>query len=487
MRCFKKSFCFVLALLFIFSVTVNTVFAEEYQETVKVVLDGRQLSFDVQPVLIQSRTLVPMRAIFEALGAEIQWDGKTGTVTAAKEDISSLTTVKLQVGSKDAVVTRKYSENKSTSSKTIKLDVPSIIIDNRTMVPARFVAETLGAKVDWDPGSRTVYIKSLENVITGIIREALEDSSEKINLPANDSMNSKIVLYFAEKVLKSNAELNYVDNYLFYTYSKNGETYNELKFNYFYTRDRVVQMKMEADNKAEEIVKSLIQPDMTEFEKELVLHDYIVTHTKYDYDNVQNGTIPNESYTAYGVLVKGTGVCQGYSAAINLLMGKVGIESACITGSAGGINHAWNIVKIDEKYYHLDATWDDPVPDGGDKVYYSYFNLTDKQIALNHSWDSNESYPVCDSTESNYFYKNNMVVKNYEDFYNILNSSVKQKKEKVVMKIIDYDEKTYDLYDTLSKINNDNAGLDYYVSRWGYSVDRNMSIIFIQDIEYTNR
>ncbi|MEW6573430.1 MAG: stalk domain-containing protein [Bacillota bacterium] len=103
---------------------------------IAVLVDGERLSCDVPPVIEQGRTLVPLRAIFEALGATVDWDGTTRTVTGRK----GTTTVKLVVGQKTAYV----------NGEAVTLDVPARIISGRTMVPLRFVGESLGARVEWD-------------------------------------------------------------------------------------------------------------------------------------------------------------------------------------------------------------------------------------------------------------------------------------------------------------------------------------------------
>ena len=111
-----------------------------------VVLNGRRLDFDVSPQIINGRTLVPLRAIFEELGAKVDWDGSAQKVTATKDD----TEVVLIIGSKSPTV----------NGKVISIDQPGIIINGRTLVPLRFISETLGASVKWDGGTKTVTITS---------------------------------------------------------------------------------------------------------------------------------------------------------------------------------------------------------------------------------------------------------------------------------------------------------------------------------------
>lgn len=111
---------------------------------ITVTLNGDKIDFDVQPQLINDRTMVPLRKIFEAMGAYVDWYGDTQTVVATKDD---------------KVVTAKIDDTKLYINDEVKtLDVPPMIIDGRTLVPARFVAESFGANVDWDGATQTVVI-----------------------------------------------------------------------------------------------------------------------------------------------------------------------------------------------------------------------------------------------------------------------------------------------------------------------------------------
>ncbi len=120
--------------------------ALEEHEGIMIKVDSKYMYTDVPPTIVDDRTLVPLRAIFEKLDAEIIWDEATSTVTGIKDDL----TVKLTIGD-----TRAY-----VNDREITLDVPAMLISDRTMVPVRFVSESLGAKVTWDELSRTVYIES---------------------------------------------------------------------------------------------------------------------------------------------------------------------------------------------------------------------------------------------------------------------------------------------------------------------------------------
>lgn len=111
---------------------------------IRVTLDGRVLGFDQPPVNVSGRVLVPLRAIFQEMGAVIQWDQSTHTVTATK----GTHTIILTIGSPTATV----------DGVKVTLDVPGKLINNRTMVPVRFIAQGFSAKVDWSQDTQTVII-----------------------------------------------------------------------------------------------------------------------------------------------------------------------------------------------------------------------------------------------------------------------------------------------------------------------------------------
>ena len=115
------------------------------------------------------------------------------------------------------------------------------------------------------------------------------------------------------------------------------------------------------EQKIESVVKELITPSMTDYQKELAIHDYLIENCEYDVEGYESGKIEADSFNAYGALCLGVAVCEGYAEAAALLLNRAGVETLVITGDSRGEKHAWNIVKIDGDYYHLDVTWNDPV------------------------------------------------------------------------------------------------------------------------------
>ncbi len=119
-------------------------------DDIKVIVDGTELVIseeDTKPFVEDGRTLVPMRAIFEALGATVEWDDATKTVTGVSDSGS----VEMQVGSDTIKI----------NGNDVPVDVPAQIVDGRTVVPVRVISEGLNCDVDWSQETRTVIISSI--------------------------------------------------------------------------------------------------------------------------------------------------------------------------------------------------------------------------------------------------------------------------------------------------------------------------------------
>jgi transglutaminase/protease-like cytokinesis protein 3 len=142
-------------------------------------------------------------------------------------------------------------------------------------------------------------------------------------------------------------------------------------------------MAADLDTRVRSIIASIAPDTMSQSEKELAIHDWIVNNTQYD----QSYTI----YDPYNTLIKHTGVCEGYALLAQKMFTVAGIKSLVVEGIAGGEDHAWNLVYIDNKWHHVDVTWDDPVS-SQNILSHEYYNLTDQEMAVDHSWDTSK-YP----------------------------------------------------------------------------------------------
>ena len=159
-----------------------------------------------------------------------------------------------------------------------------------------------------------------------------------------------------------------------------------------------------------------LSPDMSEYDKVKAVHDMLAAHVEYVSDT--------NAYNAYGALVKQKAVCEGYAESLQYLLQRAGIQAVEVFGYGitdseigAGENHAWNVVRIDGKYYLIDLTWDDQ----SNIISYAYFNQTSACFAKDHkewivgyengeNWRGGFWLPECTDTAQNYYVKNNLVV-----------------------------------------------------------------------------
>ncbi len=179
---------------------------------------------------------------------------------------------------------------------------------------------------------------------------------------------------FVYGVINEHPELYYVKSPFWYYYSGSKATKILVKYNNNYDSA--------AFNRAVEDALSIIDDGMTDLEKAIALHEYLILNCEYDYANYLNGTLPTESYSAYGILVNRTGVCQGYALTYKLLLERAGIE--CYMVSSSEMNHAWNLINLDGEYYQVDTTWDDPVWDSLGRVMHTNMFLSDAEFGKSH-------------------------------------------------------------------------------------------------------
>jgi hypothetical protein len=169
-------------------------------------------------------------------------------------------------------------------------------------------------------------------------------------------------------------------------------------FNFYTTRIQEDYV----DSEVTAILKEIIKVSMNDHQKEKAIHDYIVANVAYD-TSLKN-------YSAYEGLKSGLTVCSGYAQLAYKMLNESGVETKIVVGTGNGESHAWNLVKLDNMWYHLDCTWDDPVPDVKGRILYNYFNLSDSEISKDHIFEKLD-YPV-----ANQVYNNKISIFNEKEF-----------------------------------------------------------------------
>lgn len=267
----------------------------------------------------------------------------------------------------------------------------------------------------------TIY-NSINEIAAKINGEIEKGAEGEISLMVSTNVSSeelKDVYYMIDSMVGTIKSIT--------TYENGEENYRKVVFDYekadsMYVYESIVENKeIPADKyrakQMESVCKSFlnenIKPAMSDYEKELCIHDYIVENTIYGFSLSHD----DSEFNAYGALVNGRAVCSGYAAAMNLLLRCAGVESKIVIGDATDIyskdskteKHAWNQVKVDGIWYNMDATWDDPVGAGEDRITHQYFNVKDDILDDTHTWKT-ENAEKCDSMKANYYLYNNSYV-----------------------------------------------------------------------------
>lgn len=191
------------------------------------------------------------------------------------------------------------------------------------------------------------------------------------------------------------------------------------------------KMRSELEARVNEILNG-VSAQADEYTREKHFNDYICDHTEY----VTDGKLIN---TAYGCLVNGKALCEGFSRAFKLLCNESGIECDLISGISQGENHMWNIVNIDGAHSYVDVTWNSSEED----LRYMYFNITENQLRHDHEIATLADFSVldgygdmlynfihreCTYTGNSYYSKNDLII--YLNYYDEIAQIIKNANKK---------------------------------------------------------
>ncbi len=224
-----------------------------------------------------------------------------------------------------------------------------------------------------------------------------------VTLPNPLSEKEEIeALYHA--VLDDHPDIFYVLSfaYEYVTLPDDSKRYTKIALRYFLNAEQRTKAAQEIALAVSELTAGFDDPVLSEYDKELLVHDRLLERCRYDQDSAdlnELGRIEDavaESFSAYGALCKGLAVCEGYTRAMMLLLNHMGIHTVPVYND----NHVWNLVWIDGAPYHLDATWNDQE----DAVLHSYFNVTDEELLRGREiHEQTPVLPECTATDGAYF------------------------------------------------------------------------------------
>lgn len=284
-----------------------------------------------------------------------------------------------------------------------------------------------------------------------------------------------------------------------------------VEFEYSMTPSEILSAKEILENKIDDILRDL--PDSGDFEKEEYINNYISENCKYDNTALESKEVVGNENNAYGALVDGKAVCEGYSRAFQLLCNKADIDCVMLCGTVDDTNHTWNCAKIGGDWYQIDVTWNDT--DGeNDYMQNDYFNLTDSLMYEDHTLSPKYSdidaqsfqnlevwcnfyVPKCTAEKYSYFNYKYPTVSDLDNADDVVNALAKSAKsgDKYFSIVVDentnfnymYDEMMNDgyLYNWLSKANEINSNSPTLAQTCGVVRKDNLNVLTL-GLEYMN-
>lgn len=222
------------------------------------------------------------------------------------------------------------------------------------------------------------YAAALEKLEQGVSNYMSSVRIDQYNIPLDQFAN-----LFAD-LLYGNPQFFYLDPYVECQYDQDSFIIYSMELHYLYSLETAETMKKEIDKKVSPIMDMAgkLQSDL---EKILYIHDYLALNCSYDVE------LSRDSYNIYGCLINRRAVCQGYALASKYLFDLLNIP--CNFVNSDPMNHGWTLVELDGSWYHMDPTWDDPLPDMLGRVRHQNFLKSDAAMRANgySGWDADKT------------------------------------------------------------------------------------------------
>lgn len=221
----------------------------------------------------------------------------------------------------------------------------------------------------------------------------------------------------------------------------------QLQFCGTYSSRQIKKMQSDIDKAIRTALEeiSLLNP-LSDYDKLMCIYEYLQDNVTYNSKELEfsckyGKSMNPASHNAYGALVEKTAVCDGISAAFSLLSQSMGFDCTIVSGSAAlrtpsFSSHAWNLICVKDKYYHVDATWDINYKEQSGDYSYEYFCVDDDLINTNHNWEINTT-PACNGNELSFYIKNKCFANNLSQLKDIFKRYAKSKTSVVRVRVSD--------------------------------------------------
>ncbi len=388
-----------------------------------------------------SVTTAPTYAVTTAEKAEstakettAQTDSETmqsKTTTTKKTDKTTSSATSKTTGKKTDGTTSKAGQTTSHSQPTQQSTVTTAPKTDPTTTPGATTTST--SATTQSPAPILPRVDSREFLLQQLKEDRLREAAKQIMDgvqagQANIAIDSGILKTSEIDDLMPFISMLEAESYvtpLSYHYMYSGSYVTGLKIdNYSKAHDKYLSEKSAVEAAVKKIVADANAKCADQYEKVLYFHDYIVRNCVYDLNTGVDGA------SAYGCLITGRAVCEGYAKAMMLLCSEAGIQCTLVIGDierdGAVIGHMWNLINIDGAWTHVDVTWDDVVVNDENLCCYSYMGLTDSEIVYDHTIKplSILNTYKAQSSAMNYHIKKGLYIKSEKDIAAVMEKAV---------------------------------------------------------------
>ena len=328
----------------------------------------------------------------------------------------------ISYGDIDAVMIDDKGESDDTEYNNIDMEVSSEMPYGYHAIELKYAYNALDSE-----NKRYLYDKISENIYS--VSESADDSGHYRMtrlIVSGERMSEADIREAVNAYIYDNPQIFWLENLFGYAYTEENTI---VEFYSVLSAEECADCISLFNKKVDEMINSL-QSELSEYEREKILHDNLLSACKYK-SGVESSKDGWQYFSAYGAIVTGEAVCEGYAKAMQILLSKAGIPCLTVRGESDGVSHMWNVVELNNEWYHLDATWDDNDKDGF--IIYEYFNLDSDNIKRTHKINAdietirsgektdigskaryNFFVPLCTSMNMNYYNKEGIFINEFD-------------------------------------------------------------------------
>ena len=328
----------------------------------------------------------------------------------------------ISYGDIDAVIIDDKGESDDAEYNNIDMEVSSEMPYGYNKIELKYAYNALDSE-----NKRYLYDKISESVYS--VSESADGSGHyRITrlIISGERMSESDIREAVNAYIYDNPQIFWLENLFGYAYTEENTV---VEFYSVLSAEECADCISLFNKKVDEMINSL-RSELSEYEREKILHDNLLSVCKYK-SGVESSKDGWQYFSAYGAIVTGEAVCEGYAKAMQILLSKAGIPCFTVRGESDGVSHMWNVVELNNEWYHLDATWDDNDKDGF--IIYEYFNLDSDNIKRTHKINAdietirsgektdigskaryNFFVPLCTSMNMNYYNKEGIFINEFD-------------------------------------------------------------------------